>query len=240
MGGTVRRLVAGIAVVAVLVGVSAQSAPAVPRAIWGYIGCSNTHDAEFGYTKLSAEGRFWPYERDYRIEGATVHDWADRTSPYWGQVRKEIRRHGLPALIWFQACAQLDIREPGFVPLSQPDLKRAIDNIEALAPGATIYASPLQAYLPATLCPMMGLGAPEIPTLSRWLSRLVSRGEVRAGPGVNDQPELGPLARNGTVWSDGCHPTGDPLHPAPFKGSGVQLLGSQLVASFDSLPIDPP
>jgi hypothetical protein len=234
----VRRLVAGIAVVAVLAGVSAGTA--LPRAVWGYIGCSNTHDAVYGYSKLSAEQRFWPYERDYRIEGATVHDWADRGSPYWHLVRREIERHGAPTLIWFQACAQLDPREPGYRPLSQRDLKRAIDNIQALVPTATVFVSPLQDYQPATLCPMMGLGAPEIPTVSRWLSRLVARGEVRAGPGVNDQPDLGPLTRNGTVWRDGCHPTGDPLHPASFKGSGAQLLGAQLVASFDSLPIDPP
>jgi len=91
----------------------------------------------------------------------------------------------------------------------------------------------------ATHLSVVRSSAPD-PALVGQLSRLVARGEVRAGPGVNDQPDLGPLTRNGTVWRDGCHPTGDPLHPAPFKGSGAQLLGAQLVASFDSLPIDPP
>jgi hypothetical protein len=219
---------------------ASQSGTGVPAAdfkseTWGYVGCSNTHDTIYGYQQVSSKNLFWPFQREYRIEGQTVAIWSNPSSPVWSlfdQMKQRYDGGSDPPVIWIQMCVNLRPGDPTYAPASYDDLVRVIENVHTHAPTSILYVSPLQSYDPPTLCPLMGPGGQEIAEVSGWLDQAVSKGLARAGPGTGDVPNLGPLTQ-ANAFQDGCHPTGDPIHG---PGPGATFLGGQLARFFDNLP----
>jgi|SRR5437588_706936 len=215
------------------------SAPATQN--WGYVGCSNTHDAMYGYQNTpGAAAHFWPWstnDSEYHIEGGTVHNWL-RVPTYFQQFEQQVALHdggADPPIILIQFCVQDDPAKLNYWPLDQAEVAQLIAAVHAHHPSSVLYVTPLQDYKPTALCDEMGLKGIEIPTMKGWLAQQVAIHAALAGPGIVGNAALGPLAENGTVWTDDCHPTGDPHHPTKFPGSGVQLLGQQLSSFFDHL-----
>jgi hypothetical protein len=202
---------------------------------WGYVGCSNTHDTVYGYHATSGTANlFWPWA-DYKIEGQTVPLWADPNSADWGLFDQEKTRYNggaSPPVVWIQMCVDLAPRTGDYGVATYDDVVQVIKNAKAHAPGAFIFVSPLQSYDPPTLCYLMGPGAPEIPQMQQWLAQAVGAGLAYPGPGVDGIANLGPLTR-ANAFTDGCHPTGDPIHG---PGTGAEFLGGQLADFFDKLP----
>src|SRR5690348_2221916 len=89
---TIKRVALMVGVGAVLLGASVQPVHAAARQTWGYVGCSNTHDAFYGYQHTPGTlARFWPW-RDYGIEGGTVHRWLTE-SKYFDRFEAEVARY---------------------------------------------------------------------------------------------------------------------------------------------------
>ena len=203
---------------------------------WGYVGCSNTHDTIWGYHNGGSDQHlFWPFTTDYHIEGRVVLDWADPGNRIWSlfdSMKQQYNGGQDPPVIWVQLCENIGL--PGretFGQATQADVDAELANLKQHAPTSIVFIGPLQTYDPPTLCGLMGSGGEAIPQLTGFSSSAVQHDGVKAGPGVDGNPPLGPLTAS-TAFTDGCHPSGGPHGP----GTGATFLGGQLASFFDNIP----
>jgi len=174
-----------------------------------YIGCSNTADTVRGYYSVPNKGLFW---QPYNTGGGSLDQWANPTSGFWSLFDQQVQRYGQPSKVWIQIC------ERAARPLSSSDVQEAISNLRQHAPSATFYISPLNSYSPPGICALTGPNG--VADSTNLANQAVS--SVLATQG----PSLGPLTPESTQ-PDMCHP----------NVAGAELLGSQVGAFFDGMPI---
>jgi hypothetical protein len=210
-------------------------ASAFQQETWGFIGCSNTHDTLWGYQHSQDAQLFWPFIRQYGIEGHTVDRWATTTDNSWALFDRMKQRYNGgqdPPVVWFQMCENIGVPGRGtFGPTTYQDVASALQLLHQHAPTSIVFISPLQSYDPVDLCNLMGPNGEAVGQLASLASQAVKNGLAYAGPGVDGIPNLGPITQE-RAYRDGCHPNGGPHGPGP----GAQFLGAQLAAFFDHIP----
>jgi hypothetical protein len=211
---------------------------AFQQSTWGFVGCSNTHDAIYGYHQLPDSAHlFWPFAQGYPIEGRVVLDWADPAHPIWARfdaMKLQYDGGEDPPLIWLQMCENIGVPSRDTYGVTRyRDVTAMLANLAAHAPTSIVVISPLQTYDPPTLCNLMGPGGLAVPKLTDFANQAVEAGLAEPGPGTEDNPSLGPLTAALVDPRDGCHPNGNPKHG---PGMGSLLLGEQLADFFDNVP----
>jgi hypothetical protein len=202
---------------------------------WGFIGCSNTHDTLWGYQHSPTDQLFWPFIRQYGIEGHTVDRWATTSDNSWALFDRMKQRYNGgqdPPVVWFQMCENIGGQSRGtFGETTYQEVASALQLLHQHAPTSIVFISPLQSYDPPNLCNLMGPNGEAVGQLASLASEAVKNGLAHAGPGVDGIPNLGPITPD-RAYRDGCHPNGGPHGPGP----GAQFLGAQLAAFFDHIP----
>jgi len=202
---------------------------------WGYLGCSNTHDAIFGYHQVPGSAQlFWPFEA-FPTEYMTVKRWTNPQDRHWQRfdIAKQRQDHGQdPPVVWVQLCQNLNPQSGNYSGHTTFDqVAQVLSILKQHAPTAIVFISPLQEYDPPTLCSVTGPNGDGIAELTDLANEAVDKGLAYPGPGTDGNPPLGPLTAS-LVVRDHCHPSGGPHGPGP----GAEFLGKQLVAFFDHLP----
>jgi hypothetical protein len=96
--------------------------------------------------------------------------------------------------------------------------------VQHLVPGATVYVSPLNGYVPPHVCELTGVDGPA--RAKALADRLAAEGKARRGPDVGDllsfdkkSPSAGATKENDQT-NDDCHP----------NEAGRTLIGNNLKA----------
>lgn len=185
----------------------------------GYVGCSQTQNAVWGYHLIGGK-RFWPVIGSYG--GGSVAFWANgigkSTDKRWTDFKLYLAKMP-PSQIWVQWCT----RDNESQAENETAAPRVLNEIRRLAPGVPIYISAQNGYWLPHACPISGLLGP----LRMQLLTVTSRsGLALPGPDIGDlhskyqTPSIPPLDETD---SDGCHAN---------KTGATKVLGPSLKQFF--------
>jgi len=181
----------------------------------GYIGCSNTRESVSGYHAISGNKNYlWP---PYNMGGGRIDLWADASSSYWMSFQGMVSTYGKPKAVWVQLCENVPDAVNNYAQVTA-----MLGILKSKIPTAVVYISAINAYNPATLCPLMGpltssgLAQGNVDT-NAWALQAAIDGLAQVGP------VMGPLTPQ-LVLTDDCHP----------NDAGMALLGGQLKSFFDN------